>query len=289
MHSLRLLRSISPTGRTCVGLKHRNFCLSAQVPEFESDYLHDEAKYIEKDIALRMALTQLSGDFTHESMLSLKKFFRKRRAPVVPTGSLKLDEALGIGGLPKGRMVEIYGREASGKTTLALHVAALVPQCELDVVIGGTHRDEQSRIMTKVRANVKSAGRLGPADEVTCGGNALKFYAAIRLRMVKTGLLKTEDEATGLSVCIEVVKNKLAPAMKKAELQIQFGKGFYCVPEVLHLACDYGVVMNEGSNYFIGGEIFRSTQAAEQYLAGNGVVLEDIVKTLRGHIFNREI
>ncbi|KAK0598012.1 hypothetical protein LWI29_030752 [Acer saccharum] len=98
--------------------------LSVEVSEFAHDEPHDESITIEKNSALRLALSQLAkaGDFGRESMLSLNRFFGSRRAPVISTGSLKLDLALGIGGLPKGRIVEIYGREASGKTTLALHV-----------------------------------------------------------------------------------------------------------------------------------------------------------------------
>lgn len=99
-------------------------CLSSavDVSEFDCDEPVDDSKAVEKDTALQLALKQMASDFGKESMLSLSRFFSSRRAPVISTGSLKLDLALGIGGLPKGRMVEIYGKEASGKTTLALHV-----------------------------------------------------------------------------------------------------------------------------------------------------------------------
>ncbi|XP_021300142.1 DNA repair protein recA homolog 2, mitochondrial isoform X3 [Herrania umbratica] len=292
-------------------------------------------------------------------------------------GSLKLDLALGIGGLPKGRMVEIYGQEASGKTTLALHiikeaqklggycayldvenaldpsfvesigvnttnllishsdsaenllcmvdtltksgsvdvivvdsVAALVPQCELDGSIGDSGRDVQARIMTQalrkiyyslccsrtliiflnqVRYNSKSGLAFGHTEEVTCGGNALKFYAAIRLRMIRTGLLKSEDKITGLGVCVQVMKNKFAPAMKKAELGIQFGRGFCCESEVLELACEYEIISKVGSNYLIEGEAFGDKEKAEQYLAENDGVLEKIVMILRTKLFERKI
>ncbi|KAJ8747241.1 hypothetical protein K2173_024124 [Erythroxylum novogranatense] len=244
--------------------------------------LADNGKAKEKEDALRMALTQLSSEFGKESMLSLQRFFRSRRAPVISTGSMKLDVALGIGGLPKGRMVEIYGREASGKTTLALHVikeaqklggycayldvenamdisltesmdintekllvappdsaenllsvidmltrsgsvdvivvdsvAAFVPQHEIDTSIGSAYGDLQSRIMTKalrkihsslsqsqtlilflnqVRSGIQSGQDFECAEEVTCGGNALKFYSAIRLKMTRKDLLKTQNE-----------------------------------------------------------------------------------------------
>ncbi|KAE8681881.1 DNA repair protein recA-like protein 2 [Hibiscus syriacus] len=316
-------------------------------------------------------------------MLSLQRFFSSRQTPVSSTGSLKLDLALGIGGLPKGRMVEIYGREASGKTTLALHiikeaqklggycayfdvenamdpslaeaigvntqnllvslpdcaenllcavetltksgsvdvividsvcglylleVAALVPQCELDGSIGDIRRDVQARIMTQalrkissslsrshtlivflnqVRHNAKQGQAFGHMDEVTCGGNALKFYSAIRLRMIRTGLLKSGDKVTGLGVCVQVVKNKLAPVMQKAELGIEFGKGFCRESEVLELACEYGLINKEGSNYFIEGKHFDDKQEAERYLVEKEGVLENMVMALRTILFEK--
>ncbi|XP_061954502.1 DNA repair protein recA homolog 2, mitochondrial-like isoform X4 [Populus nigra] len=311
-------------------------------------------------------------------MLSLQRFFNSRRAPVISTGSLKLDLALGIGGLPKGRMVEIYGKEASGKTTLALHiikeaqklggycayldvenamdpllpesmgintenllishpdcaenllsvvdtltksgsvdvivvdsafflqVAALVPQREIDTVVGGTFEDIQSQLMTQalrkinyslcqsqtliiflnlVRKSLKS----GCAEEVTCGGNALKFYSAVRLRMIRTRLLKTEDRITGLGVCAQVVKNKLAPAMTKAELEIQFGRGFCSESEVLELACEHSLIKKEGSSYVIGRKLFRNERVAEQYLMENEGVHDQIVAKLREKLFQRRM
>ncbi|RVX09795.1 DNA repair protein recA-like 2, mitochondrial [Vitis vinifera] len=269
-----------------------NLAREIEFLEIECDEYGNDVKAAEKDTALRLAISRLAGDFGRESMLSLQRFFVSRHAPVISTGSLKLDLALGIGGLPKGRIVEIYGQEASGKTTLALHiikeaqklggqntlsayilchcypvvlihilspyspssslphcfvflagycayldvenamnpsfaesmgvnvdnllisppdsaenllsmvntltksgsmdvivvdsVAALVPQHELDVVIGGTYQD--------VRSSLKSSHGFGRLDEVTCGGNALRFYAAVRLRVMRTGLLRTEDK-----------------------------------------------------------------------------------------------
>ncbi|TYI03849.1 hypothetical protein ES332_A11G370800v1 [Gossypium tomentosum] len=358
---------------TFVGASTRN--LSSV--EFQFDEFRNDNKEIKKDGALRDALSQLSGDFGRESMLSLQRFFRSRHTPVISTGSLKLDLALGIGGLPKGRMVEIYGREASGKTTLALHiikeaqkrggycayfdvenamdpslaeaigvntqnllislpdcaenllcavdtltksgsvdvivvdsVAALVPQCEIDGSIGDNKRDVQARIMTQalrkissslcrsntlilflnqVRYNSKQSQAFGHMDEVTCGGNALKFYSAIRLRMIRTGLLKNEDKVTGLGVCVQVVKNKLAPVMQKAELGIQFGRGFCRESEVLELACEYGIINKEGSNYYIEGKIFSGKQEAERYLAEKDGVLENIAMALRTILFERKM
>ncbi|KAL8128684.1 hypothetical protein V2J09_017839 [Rumex salicifolius] len=340
--------------------------------DFEHDELVDDGKAKEKEIALYLALKQVSGDFGKESMLSLSRFFRSRHTPIIPTGSLRLDSALGIGGLPKGRMVEIYGKEASGKTTLALNiikeaqklggycayldaenaldpvladsigvdtenlllvcpdsaenmlsvvdtltrsgavdvvvvdsVAALVPQCELDGSIEFGKKYTQSEVMTKairkihyslcqsktliiflnqVRSKVTSDNGFQYAQEVTCGGNALKFYAAVRLRISRIGLCKTDDRFTGLGICVQVVKNKLAPAMKKAELNIQFGRGITCESEVLEMACEHGLIQ-KGDSYFIGDKIFDHKQSAERYLAENDDAREKMIKDLRALMF----
>ncbi|KAG5242606.1 DNA repair protein [Salix suchowensis] len=272
-----------------------------------------------------------------------------------------------------GRMVEIYGQEASGKTTIALHiikeaqklggycayldvenamdhslaksmgvdtenllisrpdcaenllsvvntltrsgsvdvivvdsVAALVPQHEIDTVVGGTIEDIQSRLMTQALRKinyslcqsqtlivflnqVRRSLKPGRAEEVTCGGNALKFYSAVRLRMIRTGLLKTEDKVTGLGVCAQVVKNKLAPAMAKAELGIHFGRGFCFESEVLELACEQSLIKKEGRSYVIGREVFSNENAAEQYLTENEGVLDQIVAKLRGKLLQRKM
>lgn len=112
-------------GRNLVSRTRTRACYLSTVVEeldFERDGLHDDVKMMERENALRHALSSLAGDFGRESMLSLRRFFSSRRQPVISTGSLKLDLALEIGGLPRGRIVEIYGKEASGKTTLALHI-----------------------------------------------------------------------------------------------------------------------------------------------------------------------
>lgn len=363
-------------GRNSVSRTRTRACYLSTVVEeldFERDGLHDDVKMMERENALRHALSSLAGDFGRESMLSLRRFFSSRRQPVISTGSLKLDLALEIGGLPRGRIVEIYGKEASGKTTLALHiikeaqklggycayfdaenaldpslaesmgintenlllfrpnsaenllsavdtltksgsldvividsVAALVPQCEIDEPVGCGNKDIQSRIMTQALRKIHCSlfqsktlivfvnqvrsvpkygqGSGGHRDEVTCGGNALKFYAAVRMRLVRMGLLKTDDKPTGLGVCVEVVKNKLAPAKKKAELGIMFGKGFCLESEVLELACDNGIILKEGSTYNIYGEVFHAKHEVEEFLAQNDGVLQKITMILRSYL-----
>ncbi|EPS67589.1 hypothetical protein M569_07186, partial [Genlisea aurea] len=255
------------------------------------DHIVDESKATEKDAALRNALSMLSGEFGKESMLSLHRFFSARRAPVISTGSLRLDLALGTGGLPMGRMVEVYGQEASGKTTLALHaireaqklggycayldvenamdpslaesigvdtdnllisqpdsaenllsmvdtltksgaisvivvdsVAALIPHSEVDASGCCPSRELQAKIMTQalrkiqyslcnsstlilfinqVRKSLKLENGSVQAEEVTCGGNALKFYAAMRLRISRKCLLKTGDTVIQINTPIQ--------------------------------------------------------------------------------------
>ncbi|KAH0721318.1 hypothetical protein KY290_006244 [Solanum tuberosum] len=346
----------------------------ASSAEGELDEIQDDTKTSEKASALHSALSQLEGDFCKESRLSLQRFFGARRTPVIPTGSLRLDLALGLGGLPKGRIVEIYGQEASGKTTLALHVireaqklggycayldvengmnpslaeaigvnvenllisqpdsaenllsivntltksgsmdvivvdsvAALVPQLELDATLCDSPKGLQSKIMTQAlrkihyslgnsstliifinqvrRSNKGLVQGSGCMDEVTCGGNALPFYAAIRLRTIRKQLLTTRDKITGLGICVKVVKNKLAPAATEAELSMQYGRGFCIEPEVLELACEHEVILKEGGSYFIDGQVLNSRQDAEDYLASNGDILAKIVETLRDQLF----
>lgn len=357
------------------GLQTCHLSTIVDTSEIECDELVDDGAAKEKHTALRGALTQLASEFGRESMLYLPNFFVPRCASVVSTGSLKLDLALGIGGLPKGRIVEIFGKEASGKTTLALHVikeaqklggfcayldaenamdpmlaeaigvdtknlliscpgsaenmlsvvdkltqsgsldvivvdsvAALVPQCEIDGNIGTGESGVLSKIMTKalrrihyslcrsktliiflnqVRYSPRSSQGLGKMDEVTCGGNALGFYAAVRLRISRTGLLKLNDKVNGIKICVQVMKNKLAPGMKSTELGINFGRGLRFEPEVLELALEHGLIIKEGNSYFIEGEVLSNEQAAERYLTENEVVLEKVVMDLRRRLFDR--
>ncbi|VVA97076.1 unnamed protein product [Arabis nemorensis] len=360
-------------GVACSSYGNRYLSSLAETSDCELDEVPDDSKVAEKDTALHSALSDLSGDFDKDSRLWLQRFYRSRRVSVVSTGSLNLDLALGVGGLPKGRMVEVYGKEASGKTTLALHiikeaqklggycayldvenaldpslaesigvnteellisrpdsaenmlsivdvltksgsvdvivvdsVAALAPQCELDVPVGERYRDIQSRIMTQalrkihysvansqtlivflnqVRSHAKANMRFPYAEEVTCGGKALPFHAAIRLKMIRTGVIKTDNKISGLNVCVQVVKNKLTRGMKKSELGIHFGRGFYVEREVLELACEHGVIIREGNSHFIEGKVIDGKVAAEKHLLENKEILDTVIETLRNQLF----
>ncbi|PKA61767.1 DNA repair protein recA like 2, mitochondrial [Apostasia shenzhenica] len=360
-------------------IKDRCFSSSIVVETFmdyERDQHLDDKKVVEKDTTLQHALSQLLVDFDRESNLTMCRFFSARRAPVIPTGSLKLDQSLGIGGLPKGRMVEIYGREASGKTTLALHivkeaqklggccayldvenaidfalaeeigvktenllfarpnsaentlsivntlvnsgsvdvivvdsVAALVPECEVHGLIGIESCDMQSRLMTQalrkihqslsrsqalllfvnqIRQKGKSSIDSGGGNEFTCGGNALKFYSAVRLRITRNELLRSQDKITGISVSVQVTKNKMAPAMKKADLEIEFGKGFRREAEIFVMALDHGIITREGNGYWIEGKFIEGRKEAEAHLAENVGVADELANCLRNQLFRIE-
>ncbi|CAO2167693.1 unnamed protein product [Urochloa humidicola] len=341
--------------------------------DYESDPPLDEAKALEKESSLNVAVSQLASDFDRDSNLCLERFSRTRRASVISTGSLKLDLALGVGGLPKGRMVEIFGKEASGKTTLALHVvkeaqknggycayidaenafnpsfaeaigvdserlliaqpdsaenslsivntlvggsvavvvvdsvAALIPKCEVEGEI--YTKDIQSRLMTRalrkihytlcrsesliifvnqVRTKMSSNQFPGIYKEVPCGGNALGFYAAVRMRTSRRELRYSEDQATGIGISVQVIKNKLAPAsLKEAGINIRFGKGICHESEILEMASSVGVVVKDGSGYWINGVLLPGKAEAEKFLHENAGVADEICNTVRNQFLQR--
>ncbi|GLT79098.1 hypothetical protein SLA2020_506030 [Shorea laevis] len=321
-----------------------------------------------KDLALKQALDQITSSFGKGSIMWLGRSVSNRNVPVISTGSFVLDMALGTGGLPKGRVVEIYGPEASGKTTLALHViaeaqkqggycvfvdaehaldpnlaeaigvntenlllsqpdcgeqalslvdtlirsgsvdvvvvdsvAALVPKGELDGEMGDAHMAMQARLMSQalrklshslslsqtilifvnqVRAKLSTYGFGGPT-EVTCGGNALKFYASVRLNIRRTGFIKQGEETIGSQVQVKIVKNKLAPPFKTAQFELQFGKGISREAEIIDLAVKHKFVTRSGSFYGYNDMNFKGREAFKQYLAENDSAREELMMKLR--------
>eukprot|EP01018_Ginkgo_biloba_P035526 Gb_36998 [translate_table: standard] len=346
-----------------------NFSSKGKKKKIDASETSSDDKLSKKEVALHAALSQIGSSFGKEAVMWLGRFYGRRSVPVISTGSLNLDLALGVGGLPKGRMVEIYGPEASGKTTLALHViaeaqknggycvfvdaehaldpslaealgvntenlllaqpdcgeqalslvdtfirsgsidvvvvdsvAALVPQSELDGEMGDAHMALQARLMSQalrkltpslsrsqtvlifinqVRSKLSTFGGFGGPTEVTSGGNALKFYASVRLNIRRIGLLKKGDQTFGSQVLVKVDKNKLAPPFKTAEFELEFGRGISLEGEVLDLGCKHGFITKSGAHYGVNGEHFHGKENAKKYLRENEEIRDELVLKLK--------
>ena len=316
--------------------------------------------------ALSAALGQIERQFGKGAVMRMGEQPREA-IPAVSTGSLGLDVALGIGGLPFGRIVEIYGPESSGKTTLTLQViaeaqkmgktcafvdaehaldpiyaeklgvnlddmlvsqpdtgeqaleitdmlvrsnavdvvivdsvAALTPRAEIEGEMGDSHMGLQARLMSqalrKITGNIKNAnclvifinqirmkiGVMFGNPETTTGGNALKFYASVRLDIRRTGSVKQGDEIVGNETRVKVVKNKVSPPFKQAEFQIMYGKGIYHAGEVIDLGVQHKQVDKAGAWYsYKGNKIGQGKANAAQYLLDNPEVMNEIDGALR--------
>ncbi len=319
-----------------------------------------------KEKALQAALSQIERQFGKGAVMRMGD----REAVAIPsisTGSLGLDIALGIGGLPKGRVVEIYGPESSGKTTLTLSViaeaqkqgatcafvdaehaldpqyaeklgvnvddllvsqpdtgeqaleitdmlvrsnavdvvivdsvAALVPKAEIEGEMGDQHVGLQARLMSqalrKLTGNIKNAnclvifinqirmkiGVMFGSPETTTGGNALKFYASVRLDIRRIGAVKEGEEVIGNETRVKVVKNKMAPPFKQCEFQILYGRGINRLGEVIDMGVKDNMIDKSGAWYSYKGEKIGQGKAnVVKYLEDNPAIAEELEGALR--------
>ncbi len=325
----------------------------------------------QRDKALKAALSQIESQFGKGSVMRMGD--RGEQAiPTISTGSLGLDIALGIGGLPKGRIIEIYGPESSGKTTLTLQaiaecqktggtaafidaehaldpiyaqklgvnidsllvsqpdtgeqgleiadmlvrsgavdivvvdsVAALTPKAEIEGDMGDQHMGLQARLMSqalrKITGNIKRSnctvifinqirmkiGVMFGSPETTTGGNALKFYASVRLDIRRIGSIKQGEEVIGSDTRVKVVKNKVAPPFRQTEFQILYGKGIYRMGEVLDLGVKQGLIEKSGAWYaYKGQKIGQGKTNAAQHLEDNPIIASEIETQIRQQLLD---
>lgn len=329
----------------------------------------DSAKDSNREKALTAALSQIEKQFGKGSMMRLGEK-GKEAIPSISTGSLGLDVALGIGGLPRGRIVEIYGPESSGKTTLTLQViaecqrnggtcafidaehaldpiyasnlgvdvenllvsqpdtgeqaleicdmivrsgavdvvvidsvAALTPKAEIEGDMGDSHMGLQARLMSqalrKMTGNIKNSntlvifinqirmkiGVMFGSPETTTGGNALKFYASVRLDIRRIGSIKEGEEVVGNETRVKVVKNKVAPPFRQAEFQIMYGKGIYRMGEVIDLGVKLDLIDKSGAWYAYKGEkIGQGKKNVAVYLEENPTIAQEIETKIRAQL-----
>ena len=257
----------------------------------------------EKLKALDAALGQIEKQFGKGAVMKLGDSSAHMNVETIPTGSLSLDIALGLGGIPKGRIIEVYGPESSGKTTVVVDsVAALVPKAEIDGDMGDSHVGLQARLMSQALRKLtavisksnctvifinqlrEKVGVMFGSPETTTGGRALKFYSSVRLDVRRIETLKQSGDMIGNRTRVKVVKNKIAPPFKEAEFDIIFGEGISAVGDIIDLAASVNIVNKSGAWYaYEGSKIGQGRENAKQYLRDNPAMLEEIEKKVRAH------
>src|ERR671916_30995 len=275
----------------------------------------------DKKKALNLAISQIEKNCGKGSIMRLGTD-SKVRVEAIPTGAINLDAAIGVGGIPRGRITEIYGPESSGKTTLTLHVianaqragavdivvvdsvAALVPKAEIEGEMGDSHVGLQARLMSQALRKLTGAiarsktsvifinqlrekiGVMFGNPETTTGGKALKFYASLRLDIRRIGPVKDKEDVVGSHVRVKVVKNKVAPPFKQAEFDIMYAEGISHASLVLDIAAEAGIIDKSGAWYSYGAQrIGQGRENAKMFLKDNPVLLAEVeekVKTVLG-------
>ena len=323
--------------------------------------------------ALQAAMAKIEKDFGKGSIMRMGDEHTEN-VEVIPTGSIGLDVALGVGGYPRGRIIEIYGPESSGKTTLAIHaiaeaqktggiaafidaehafdrfyasklgvdvdnlwisqpdngeqalqiadqlisssaidilvidsVAALTPKAEIEGDMGENKVGLQARLMSqalrKLTATISKTnttcifinqlrekiGVLFGNPETTTGGNALKFYASVRLDIRRVTSIKDGDEVVGNQVRVKVVKNKVAPPFRKAEFEITFGEGISKIGEILDLGVEYGFIQKSGSWFsYNGAKLAQGRDATKALLKDNPELCEELEERIKQTIADKK-
>ncbi|HOY38189.1 MAG: recombinase RecA [Bacteroidales bacterium] len=318
---------------------------------------------LEKLKALQLTLGKIEKDYGKGAIMKLGDKVVEN-VPIIPSGSVTLNYALGVGGYPRGRVIEIYGPESSGKTTLAIHaiaeaqksggiaaiidaehafdrtyaeklgvdtqnlfisqpdngeqaleiadnlirsgaidiividsVAALTPKAEIEGEMGDSKMGLQARLMSqalrKLTANISKTqtccifinqlrdkiGVMFGSPETTTGGNALKFYASIRLDIRRISQIKESEDVTGSRTRVKVVKNKMAPPFKKAEFDIVYGEGISKIGEIIDLSVDYEIIKKSGSWFSYGDtKLGQGRDAVKQLLLDNPELAEELEK-----------
>src|SRR3982751_5395629 len=265
-----------------------------------------ESSSMDKSKALDAALTQIERAFGKGSIMKLGKNDKSMDIDTVSTGSLGLDIAPGVGGLPRGRVVEIYGPESSGKTTLALHCLADAQNtggiCAFidaehaldpiyarklgvkvdDLLISQPDHGEQALEIADTLVRSGAIGVLYGSPETTTGGHALKFYASVRLDIRRIGAIKERDEVIGNQTRVKVVKNKLAPPFKMVEFDIMYGEGVSKMGEIIDLGVKAGVVEKSGSWFSYDSQrIGQGRENAKTFLKTNPEIAAKIEAAVR--------
>jgi recombination protein RecA len=322
---------------------------------------------MDKNQALQAALSQIEKQFGKGSIFKMDGSQPEHNIEAISTGSIGLDSALGIGGIPQGRIIEIYGPESSGKTTLTLHaiaeaqkagktcafvdaehaldiqyaaklgvniadllvaqpdsgeqaleivdtlvrsgavdmvivdsVAALTPKAELEGEMGDSHMGLQARLMSQALRKLTGTinkthctvvfinqirmkiGVMFGNPETTTGGNALKFYASVRLDIRKVSAIKNKDDVVGNTTRVKVVKNKVAPPFKQVEFDIMYGEGISKVGEIIDLGVQHDIVEKAGAWFsYAGTRIGQGKENVKNYLKENPETADEIEAKIR--------